>query len=80
MSEFYDDNFMKLLGKHPLYARVVEHLYEICVDFDQYNEEKEEMMQHLEGLTKRVAALETELNILTTMTIQKLVALEAEKQ
>ena len=68
MSELYDENFRSLQQKNPLAARVIEHCYELCLGYSQYEEEtrirqkayeeeKEEMLQHLEKLTKKIEKL-----------------------
>lgn len=52
MSEFYDENWKKLVVRNSLVARVIEHCYELCLGYDQYEEEKEEMIGRLESLMK----------------------------
>jgi len=54
MSEFYDEAWFSLQRQLPLVARKIEHCYELCLGYSQYETEKEEMMQHLEVLTKEV--------------------------
>jgi len=63
MSEFYDENY-KTLKYSPslgvierLLMRKIEDCYELCLGYDQYEEEKEEMMQYMEAQAKLVASL-----------------------
>ena len=106
MSEFYDSLAKKLTDASldefdRALWRKIQDCYELCLGYSQYEEEREEMMQHLERLTKanelrkgqinlistdlfeltkKVESLQRGLQAMSSMILDRLVKLEAEKQ
>ena len=64
MSEFYDENWKKLLRSDPLAAKKIEDLRCECVTYEQYKEEMDFMLNKIVTLEKERAVEQKEIDAL----------------